>query len=50
MVDALLEGNWVKFYGFKNQVGVFNNPKSVLIDHKFLQTLPENELKSGFQK
>lgn len=49
MVDASIGGKLaVNFIDLKNQIGVFNNPKSVLIDHKFLQTLPENELKSGF--
>ena len=49
MVDASVGGKLgVDFNGLKNQIGVFNNPKSVLIDPKFLQTLPENELKSGF--
>ena len=38
----------VNFIDLKNQIGIFNNRKSVLIDHNFLQTLPENELKSGF--
>ena len=33
---------------FKNQVGLFSNPKSVIISPEFLQTLPENQLKSGF--
>ena len=49
MVDASIGGKLgVNFIDLKNQIGVFNNPKSVLIDHNFLQTLPENELKSGF--
>ena len=49
MVDASIGGKLgVNFIDYKNQVGVFNNPKSVLINHNFLETLPENELKSGF--
>lgn len=49
MVDASVGGKLgVDFKELKNQIGVFNNPKSVLIDPKFLQTLPEKELKSGF--
>lgn len=49
MADASVGGKLgVDFKDLKNQIGVFNNPKSVLIDPKFLQTLPENELKSGF--
>ena len=47
MVDSSVGGKLgVNFIDLKNQIGVFNNPKSVLIDHNFLQTLPENELKS----
>ena len=49
MVDSSVGGKLgVDFKDLKNQIGVFNNPKSVLIDPEFLQTLPENELKSGF--
>jgi 3-dehydroquinate synthase len=33
---------------FKNHIGVFNNPKAVLIDTKFLDTLDPRELRSGF--
>ena len=49
MVDSSVGGKLgVDFKDLKNQIGVFNNPKSVLIDPEVLQTLPENELKSGF--
>ena len=49
MVDSSIGGKLgVDFKDLKNQIGVFNNPKSVLIDPEFLETLPENELKSGF--
>ena len=49
MVDASFGGKLgVEFKDLKNQIGVFNNPKSVLIDPEFLQTLHVNELKSGF--
>lgn len=49
MVDASIGGKLgVDFNGFKNQVGVFNNPKTVIINPNFLNTLPNNELKSGF--
>ena len=49
MVDASVGGKvGLDFKDLKNQIGVFNNPKSVLINPEFLQTLPENELKSGF--
>lgn len=48
-VDASIGGklgvdlNWVK-----NAVGVFKNPLAVLVDPRFLSTLPGNELRSGF--
>ncbi len=49
MVDASVGGKLgVDFNGLKNQVGLFSNPKSVIINPEFLQTLPENQLKSGF--
>ena len=49
MVDASVGGKLgIDFNGFKNQIGIFNNPKSVLINPTFLETLPENQLKSGF--
>ena len=49
MVDASVGGKLgIDFKGFKNQIGLFNNPKAVLISPEFLETLAENELKSGF--
>ena len=49
MADASVGGKLgIDFNGFKNQIGIFNNPKSVLINPTFLETLPENQLKSGF--
>jgi 3-dehydroquinate synthase len=33
---------------FKNHIGVFNDPKAVLIDTQFLKTLDRRELRSGF--
>ena len=49
MVDASVGGKLgVDLNGLKNQIGVFNNPESVLILPEFLETLPENQLKSGF--
>lgn len=48
-VDASVGGKLgIDFQGFKNHLGVFNIPKSVLIDPVFLQTLPEREIRSGF--
>ena len=51
MVDASVGGKLgIDFKGFKNQIGLFNNPKAVLISPKFLETLAESELKSGFSE
>ena len=49
MVDASIGGKLgIDFSGLKNQIGLFTNPKSVLIYPDFLETLPLNQLKSGF--
>lgn len=49
MIDASVGGKLgIDFNGLKNQVGLFNNPQSVLINPIFLATLPKNQLKSGF--
>ena len=49
MVDASVGGKLgVDFKVLKNQIGLFNNPKLVLINPDFLKTLPRNELESGF--
>ncbi len=48
MVDASIGGkNGVDLGNLKNQIGVINNPKMVLIDTNFLDTMPENEMRSG---
>lgn len=48
-VDASVGGKLgIDFHGFKNHIGVFELPKSVLIDPLFLKTLPEREIRSGF--
>jgi 3-dehydroquinate synthase len=48
-VDASVGGKLgIDFYGFKNHLGVFQIPKSVLIDPVFLKSLPEREIRSGF--
>jgi len=47
-VDASVGGkNGVNLDGFKNIIGVFNQPGFVLIDFDFLKTLPERELQCG---
>jgi len=49
MADASVGGKLgFDFSGLKNQVGLFKNPQSVLIYPKFLETLAENQLNSGF--
>jgi len=49
MADASFGGKLgINFKGLKNQIGLFNNPKAVFISSGFLETLSENELKTGF--
>ncbi len=48
MVDSSVGGKTgVNIGGMKNLVGAFKQPKMVLIDVKFLKTLPEREIKNG---
>ena len=48
MVDAAIGGkNGVDLGNLKNQVGVINVPIMVLIDTAYLETLPQNEMRSG---
>lgn len=48
MVDASVGGkNGVDLGNLKNQIGVINVPKMVLIDTSYLDTLPQNEMRSG---
>lgn len=48
-VDASVGGKLgIDFNGFKNHIGLFQEPKNVIIDRNFLKTLPEREIKSGF--
>ena len=48
MVDASVGGKTgIDFNGFKNQIGVFNEAKEVLICTEFLKTLDERQIKSG---
>ena len=48
MVDASIGGkNGVDLGSLKNQVGVINVPKAVVIDPTYLETLPANEMRSG---
>jgi 3-dehydroquinate synthase len=49
MVDASVGGkNGVNFGGFKNMVGVFNQPEFVICDFEMLKTLPRSEYIGGF--
>lgn len=49
MVDAAIGGKTgIDFEGFKNQVGLFVNPKHVIIDPVFLATLEKKQWQSGF--
>ena len=49
MVDAAIGGKTgFNFHGLKNNIGTFHPAKMVICDSKFLNTLPEKELKSGF--
>lgn len=48
MVDASVGGkNGVDLDHLKNQIGIIREPKAVLIDTHFLETLPQNEMRSG---
>ena len=48
MVDASIGGKTgVDLGHLKNQIGVINSGEMVLIDTSFLETLPENQMRSG---
>ena len=48
MVDASVGGkNGVDLGNLKNQIGVINVPKMIIIDSDYLKTLPKNEMRSG---
>jgi 3-dehydroquinate synthase len=47
-VDASVGGkNGVNFEGYKNMVGLFNQPEFVICDPELLKTLPDREISSG---
>jgi 3-dehydroquinate synthase len=47
-VDASVGGkNGVNFKGYKNLIGVFNQPEFVICDPDLLKTLPEKEILNG---
>ena len=48
-VDASVGGKTgIDFMGFKNHIGVFQEPLAVLVNPAFLQTLDVRQLKSGY--
>ena len=49
MVDASVGGKTgINFRGLKNEIGVFNNAASVILDTQFLHTLDEENILSGY--
>lgn len=49
MVDASVGGKTgVDLGGLKNQIGIIIHPRMVIIDIDYLNTLPENEYRSGY--
>lgn len=48
-VDASIGGKLgIDFQGFKNHIGLFRTPERVIIDADFLNSLPEEEMRSGY--
>lgn len=48
-VDASVGGKTgINHSGLKNEIGLFNNPNAVYVDPEFLDSLPRNQLLSGF--
>ncbi|MFM2049109.1 MAG: 3-dehydroquinate synthase [Bacteroidota bacterium] len=48
MCDAAIGGKTaINFSSIKNNIGSFHLPESTFINHEFLKTLPERELKNG---
>lgn len=49
MVDAAIGGkNGIDLDSIKNQIGVINQPHSIIINTIFLKTLPKSEVTSGY--
>ena len=49
MVDASVGGKTgINFRGLKNEIGVFNNAASVILDTRFLRTLDQANILSGY--
>ncbi len=48
MVDASVGGkNGVDLGSLKNQIGTITNPEMIVVDSRFLETLPHNQMRSG---
>ncbi|TGD59841.1 3-dehydroquinate synthase [Flavobacterium humi] len=48
MVDASVGGkNGVDLGGLKNQIGTITNPAMVLVDSDYIDSLPQNQMRSG---
>lgn len=48
-VDASIGGKTgINFNGLKNEIGTFSVPEWVIIDNRFLKTLPRRQIMSGF--
>lgn len=51
MVDASVGGkNGVDLGALKNQIGVIHNPRAVIVDTHFLETLPSEQFRSGMSE
>ena len=49
MVDASVGGKTgINFNGLKNEIGVFNNAASVILDTQFLRTMDQENILSGY--
>lgn len=49
MVDASVGGKTgINFGGLKNEIGVFNNAKTVILDTVFLRTMDDENIRSGY--
>jgi 3-dehydroquinate synthase len=49
MVDASVGGKLgIDFEGYKNHIGVFNQPDAVFVFPGFIKSLPKKEVRSGF--
>ncbi|WP_425359843.1 3-dehydroquinate synthase [Candidatus Karelsulcia muelleri] len=51
MIDASIGGKTaINFFSLKNEIGLFNDSKIILIDKNYLKTLSEDEIKSGLSE